>query len=141
MMKKAQRMANVANAMISKSCNKVMIGKKTFGKNGYQEYFMESYKKEYFYTAMNLTDTEISKLQINGNGVYRKIMGLKYVSNCTLRGEIGSSLMKPRMLKGHLHNIQGALKGENDLVEVVYAEIYKKSRWGKITKNTCIYWD
>ena len=32
-MKKAQRMANVSNGAISKSCNKVIIGKKLFGKN------------------------------------------------------------------------------------------------------------
>ena len=61
-----------------------------------------------------------------------------YAPNCTLRGEIGSSLMKSRILKGHLLYIQGALKGRNDLVKrIVNDEIEKKkkSKWAKVTQK------
>ena len=42
MMKKAQKMTNLANGVIYKRCNKVMIGKTFFGKTlPYQECFIE----------------------------------------------------------------------------------------------------
>ena len=69
---------------------------------------------------------------------YRRILGAPtYAPNCTLRGEIGSSLMKSRIVKDHLHYIQGALRGWNELVKrIVNAEIErKKGKWAKETKK------
>ena len=45
--------------------------------------------------------------------------------------------MKSRIVKGHLHYIQGALRGRYELVKrIVNAEIEKKkSKWAKITKK------
>ena len=70
-MKKAQKMANVANGVIYKSCNKVMIEKKTFWKNHAIS------RKGILHGAnvMTLTDSEITKLQTIKNGVYRRILG------------------------------------------------------------------
>ena len=62
-LKKAQRMANVTNGVISKCCNKVMIGK-TFWKNLALPGIL------YGANIMTLTDTEVTKLQIIENGVY-----------------------------------------------------------------------
>ncbi len=50
-----------------------------------------------------MTETEIQQLQRIENGVYRQILGApKYAPTCTLRGEIGASLMKRRIIDGRI---------------------------------------
>ena len=83
---------------------------------------------------MTLTETESKQLQVIENGVYRKILGApKYAPNCTLRGEIGSSLMKSKILKGHLQYARTVLQGCKELVKrVMDIELErKKSKWAK----------
>ena len=80
MMKKAQKMANMTYGMISKSCNKVMIGK-TFWKNIALSGIL------YGVNVITLTEREISQLQVIENGVYRRILAApRYTPNITLRG-------------------------------------------------------
>lgn len=60
---------------------------------------------------VNVTETEIQKLQTMENSVYRKILGApKFAQACTLRGEVGASSMKTRIrevapLKIHQRNL------------------------------------
>ena len=80
MMKKAQKMANMTYGAISKSWNKVMIGK-TFWKNIALSWIL------YGVNVITLTEKEISQLQVIENGVYRRILGApRYAPNFTLRG-------------------------------------------------------
>ena len=69
---------------------------------------------------MSLTETEIKQLQTTENAVYRKILGApRYAPNCTLRGEVGSSLMKSRIMTNHLQYVRGTLQGTNELTKRV----------------------
>ena len=66
------------------------------------------------------TNREIKKLQTIENGVYRRILTApRYAPNCTLRGEIGSSLTKSRIMEGHLQFTRDALQGRNQLLKTV----------------------
>ena len=91
---KAQKLANIIYSIIEKSYNKLMIGK-TFRENVAIPSIL------YGSNIVNFSDTELEKLQRIGNGVYRQILGApKYAANCTLRGEMGASLMKRRIITG-----------------------------------------
>ena len=80
MMKKAQKMANMTYGAISKSWNKVMIGK-TFWKNIALSWILHGPN------VITLTEKEISQIQVIENAVYRRILGAPiYAPNFTLRG-------------------------------------------------------
>ena len=131
MIKKAHKLSNMTYSIISKSCNKIMIGK-TYWKSIALPAIL------YGVNVMTLTETEIKQLQTIENGVYRKILGApKYAPNCTLRGEIGSSLMKTRIMKGHLQYIRTTLQGRNELLKkVMEIELERKgSKWAKTTEK------
>ena len=90
----------------------------------------------YGMNIINLTDTEIQKLQTLENRVYRKIHGApKYAPNCTLRGEIGSSRMKERIINGRVQYLKRALDGANQLLKRIMEEQirYRNTGWIKTT--------
>ena len=125
--KKAHKMANMTYSIINKSCNKLMIGK-TYWKNVALPSIL------YGLNVVALTNAEVKKLQTIEYGVYRRILGApRYAPNCALRGEIGSSQMKTRVMKGHLQYIRGAIQSNNELVKkVVFKEIEDgRSKWSK----------
>ena len=129
--KKAQRLTNMTYGIIKKCCNKILIGK---------AYWKTLALPSILY-ALNVTtinENEIQKLQKFENAVYRQILGAPpYAPNCTLRGEIGSSLMKTRIMEGHLQYIRRALQGGNDLIkEVIRIQLEEnKTRWARITRK------
>ena len=58
---------------------------------------------------------EIKRLQQIENGVYRGILGApKYAPIAALRGEIGSSEMKTRIITSKLQYMGSILRGENE---------------------------
>ena len=64
--------------------------------------------------TVNLSDTELEKLQRIENGVYRQVLGApKYAANCTLRGEIGASLMKRKIITVRIQYRMKILNGKN----------------------------
>ena len=67
-MKKAHKMSNMTYGIISKSCNKVLIGK-TYWKGIALPAVL------YGANVMALTETESKQLQVIENGVYRQILG------------------------------------------------------------------
>ena len=79
---KAQKMANMTYSVIEKSVNKILIGK-TYWKTLILPSLLHA-------TAiMNITKSEIQKLQTIENSVYRRILGApNYAPVCTLRGEV-----------------------------------------------------
>lgn len=129
--KTAQKMSAMTYGIISKSCNKLMIGK-AYWKNLALPSIM------YGTNITTLSEAEIKKLQTIENGVYRRILGApRYAPNCTLRGEIGSSLMKTRVMKSHVQYMRSALQGSNELLKkVMKLQMEKqKSKWSKETSK------
>ena len=77
------------------------------------------------------------KLQVIENGVYRKMLGApKYAPNCTLRGEVGASLMATRVMSGRLQYIRSIMQGSNEMMKEVIREMMHddKNKWMKATK-------
>ena len=134
MIAKAQRLANVTYSIINKCCNKVLIGK-TFWKSVVVPAIL------YASCAINIGEKDIDKLQVIENGVYRKILGApKYAPNCTLRGEIGASLMKTRIVEGRLQYIRSIWERKNDLLKIVLEDQFERpGRWMKKTKEWMNY--
>ena len=130
MIEKAQKMANVTYSVIAKSCNKLLIGK-TYWKSLVLPSVL------YGTNVITLTENESKKLQVIENGVYRKILGApKYAANCTLRGDVGASLMMTRVISGRLQYIRSIMQGNNELLQEVIRQMLdeKKKKWMKTTE-------
>ena len=131
MIQKAQRLANMTFGITQKSCNKLMIGK-CYWKCVALPSFLHGA------SILSLTETEIKKLQVCENGVFRQILGApRYSPVCTLRGEVGASLMKTRIMEGNLQFLRGTVQGKNDLTRKVALEDLKmqKSPWAKTIRG------
>ena len=131
MIQKAQRLANMTFGITQKSCNKLMIGK-CYWKCVALPSFLHGA------SILSLTETEIKKLQVCENGVFRQILGApRYSPVCTLRGEVGASLMKTRIMEGNLQFLRGTVQGKNDLTRKVAIEDLKmqKSPWAKTIRG------
>ena len=83
-------MANITYSVIEKSCNKLLIGKKTYWKSIALPSLL------YGTNIINLTDDNIIELEIIENSVYRCI-----------RGEIGESLMRKIVINGTITYVKG----------------------------------
>ena len=130
MIEKAQRLANLTYSVIEKSCNKVLVGK-TFWKNVALPSIL------YGTSVVHLTETEIGKLQRIENGVYRKILGAtKNTVAATLRGEIGASLMKTRIVQGKLKYVVDTLKGDKGILKEITLDIREReTKWWETVKK------
>lgn len=131
---KAQKLANVTYSVIGKSCNKLLIGK-TFWKSIVLPTIL------YAINIMNIREIDIEKLQVIENGVYRKILGApKYAANSTLRGEIGASKMKSRVIESRLQYIRSIGERENELLKrVLEDQLDKTGLWTRKTKEWMEY--
>ena len=131
MIRKAEKLANMAYSVIAKSCHKVIIGK-TYWKNIALPAIL------YGTAVMNITETEIKKLQRIENGVGRKILGApKYAAVATLRGELGMSEMRSRIAGARLRYVKGIEEGKNELLKKI-VEVTKedeRNKWMKETKR------
>lgn len=131
MIKKARRFANTTYSIISKSCNKMLIGK-TFWKSLALPSIM------YGIDIMELTKTELRTLQTIEHGVYRQILGApKYAPISTLRGEIGASSMEARIMKGRMLLLKSILVGKNDLLKETVKDlnISRVSEWAETNRK------
>ena len=133
MIAKAKKLANVVYSVIEKSVNRVLIGK-TFWK-------VLALPSILFCTnIIGLNASEIEKLQVIENGVYRKILGApSYAPNCTLRGEIGSSTMKARVAKGMIKYVKSVVFRDNRVLhDILRRNLEKKLGWCKnVEKAVC----
>ncbi|CAL4128873.1 unnamed protein product, partial [Meganyctiphanes norvegica] len=122
---KARKLANITYSIISRSCNKILIGK-TFWKCVVVPSLLHGIE------VINYTDTDINKLQIIENSVYRKILGARPNSaKEALRSEIGSSLMSTRIMQSKLFFIKSIIEGDNLLIKEVLRNIRQNplNRW------------
>ena len=112
-LKKAQRMANLIYPVISRSCNKLIIGK-TFWKCIALPYVL------FGCNAITMNENIIKKLQIIENGACRKMMGATgTAAMAALRGEIGISEMKIRIIEGRLKYLNNIEHRGNELLRAI----------------------
>ena len=127
---KARKMANLTHCVIEKSYNKLLIGKTYWKSIALPTILYGTY-------IVNLTTEEnIKALQRIENSVYRTILGAaRYTANATLRGEIGSSLMKKRIINSRFNFIIRINTGTNNLLEHTPREIEMdgSTKWFKTT--------
>ena len=110
---KARKMANITYSVIERSCNKLLIGK-AFWKSIVLPSVL------YGTNIINLTEDNINELQKIENSVYRSILGAAHYSpNVTLRGEIGASLVKKRVINGRINYLKGIQSNRNKLLETI----------------------
>ena len=94
--KKAKKFENMTFSMIESSCDRMTVGK-AYWKNVCMPSII------YGFNIIKINNAQINKLQIIENNVYRKILKAPiYTPVETLRGEIGSSQMKTRIIKGKI---------------------------------------
>ena len=126
---KAREMANITFSVIERSCNTLLIGK-TFWKI----IFLPSVL--YGFNIIDLTEDNINKLQKIENSVYRSILGAAHYSpNVTLRGEIGASVVKKRVIIGILNFIKRIQSNRNKLLETILwtIETEQETKWIQTT--------
>ena len=70
--------------------------------------------------VISFTEGEIKKLQVIENGVYRKILGAnRSTAVATLRGEIGASSMKTRLISSKLMYVNSIINGGKEILKVI----------------------
>ena len=117
MIENTRRLGNMAYSVINKSCNKLLMGK-TYWKNIALPSIL------YASSVINMTESEIKEIQRIENSVGRQILGApKYAPVCTLRGEIGMSTMKTRIIEGRLKYMKHIEEGNNELLKRIWTEI------------------
>ena len=125
----AQRLSNATHSVISRSCNRMLIGK-TYWKNValpailYGNGIIEWKKKEE------------ERLQIIQNNVCRKILNApKYATITSMRGDIGISMMRTRMIQGRIGYISNRLREGNKLIKYVMEKLINGGAYEKILKK------
>ena len=129
--RKCQEMANITYSVIEKSCNKLLIGK-TFWKSIALPSLL------YGTNIINLTEDNIRELQKIENSVYRCILGAAhYNPNVALRGEIGASLMRKRVINGRISYVKGIQRNRNELLESILwiIQTEQETKWIKTTRK------
>lgn len=125
---KARKCANMAYSVVARSCSRLLIGK-TFWKCVALPAIM------YGANIIEFTKQEIRQLQRIENSVGRQILGAeRYSQEAAIRGEIGISSMKARIMEGQIKYLQYILRGEgNELLERIVEEMKekKRNRWIK----------
>ena len=82
--------------------------------------------------VMSLRIKDIDRLQTLENGVYRQLLGgRRGTPIAILRGEVGSSMVRTRVIQARLILVKSIIEGENTLLKQVLGEIMRvgKSRW------------
>ena len=74
--------------------------------------------------VINLSEEDIDDLKKIENSVYRTILNApQYAPNSTLRSEIGSSLMKKRIMNGRINFMKSIINGRNKLLENIIHQL------------------
>ena len=92
----------------------------------------------YVTNIINLSDDNIRELQKIENRVYRCILGAAhYNPNVALRGEIGASLMRKRVINGRINYVKGIQRNRNKLLESILwiIQTEQETNWIKTTRK------
>ena len=110
-LKKAKKFENMTFGIIEQSCNRLLVGK-IFWKIICLPSIL------YGFNVIKVNEKDIDQLQVIENNVYRKILNAaSYTPVGALRGEIGSSSMKTRIIKGKVLYWKSIYERNNDLLK------------------------
>ena len=128
-LKLAQRLSNTTHSIINRSCNRMLIGK-TFWKNVAIPAIL------YGSGVIAWNQKEIQQLQTIQNAVCRKILNApKYATISSMRGEIGISMMKSRLVQGRIGYITNRMSQGNSLIKSVINKLVNGGAYEKIVKQ------
>ena len=69
-------------------------------------------------SVISLFKYDIDKLQRLENGVYRQLLGgRKFTPIAILRGEVGSSMVRSRVIQARLILVKSIIEGDNTLLK------------------------
>ena len=118
----AQKMSNMTYSVIARSCNKMLIGK-TYWKGVVLPSVL------FASSVVNWDKTAIGKLQTNENNVWRNILGCPgYTPIAAMRGDIGASTMKIRIMKNKLKYTRYIMSKGNELLRGIFLNMYNQNR-------------
>ena len=101
----------MAYSVVAESCRKVLRGK-IYWKNIALPAIL------YGTSVITIPDCDIKRLHQIENGVRRKILGApKYATIAIIKGEIGKSEMRSRIVVARLRYVKGIEEGNNELLK------------------------
>ncbi len=118
-------------SVVAKSCSRMLIGK-TYWKAVALPSILHGIN------IIDISKTDIDRLQRIENGVYRKILGAPtYAQGTALRGEIGASSVRNRIREGQWKYLRYILVEGNDLLRRIGEELLesRQSKWIKELVN------
>ena len=124
---RATQLANILPAVSHRSSNKLLIGK-TYWKNVCIPRLL------FASSVIPMNQEFIQNLQKSENRAFRCLFNApKFTPICSLRGEVGASLMISRLHKNKLNYLKHLLTSENELInKIAITQLQeKKSPWGK----------
>ena len=111
----------------------LFINKLLIGKTYWKSIILPSIL--YGTNIINLSEDDIKDLQIIENNVYRSILNAPpYAPNVTLRGEIGASLMKKRIIQGRLSYMKSIMSGRNQIMHIILEKLINEKKY-KVDEN------
>ena len=131
--KKAELMSMQTYSVIERCCNKVMIGK-TFWKTIVLPAVLMGVG------LMSFTKKQTARLQMIEDGVLRKVLGARsFAPLAVMRGEVGVSCMRSRLIQSRLLLVKSMMEGPNELMRVVMGEV-RADRFNKtnISIKSCM---
>ena len=123
--RKAEHQSCRVRSNIERGFNKLEIGK-LWWKNGVMMSVLVGIG------VISLYKYEIDKLQRLENGVYRQLLGgRKFTPIAILRGEVGSSMVRSRVIQARLILVKSIVEGDNTLLKQVLEVIMRvgRGRW------------
>ena len=135
LMNKIKRMSNMTNSVIEKSCDRILIGK-TYWKGVVLPGVL------YGAEVVNLKETDIDCLQKAENSALRRIVkAQKWTPLAGIRGEVGISNMKTRIVRGRLQYLRRILQGENRILQAVVRDgrMGRMSNWWRTTEKYLVW--
>ena len=128
-LKLAQKLSNTTYSVINRSCNRLLIGK-TFWKNVALPSIL------YGSAVIEWNKKEEQQLQTIQNAVSRKILNApKYATVCSMRGDIGMSMMRTRLIQLRVGYVANRLTKGNSLIRGVMEKLTNGGAYDKILKK------
>ena len=130
--KLAETLSNITYSVISRSTNRLLIGK-TYWKSIVLPAVL------YGSNVVEYNEKEQERLQVIQNQVCRRILNApKWATNSATRGEIGMSTMSSRIIKSRLNYVNNRRKEGNELIKTVMNELEEnEGRWKTFTRKQC----
>ena len=130
-LKKADRKVNTIMSEVSRSADKALVGKAIWKQVSVPSILFGR-------TVVPTCNTLAEKLQRKENKVWRHTMGIGgYSTVAGLRGEMGASLMKTRIMKTTLQFVREVINGKFENIREMMLDIIKmkKGSWYRVVNS------